>query len=110
MKIVEIICIVSNGEVRPCTKVGESEFKVENTDNPAVSRGFRFTTKPKTVKHLYSIIGINDKLEKTLIDETFDRQKADSALEAARKDFWAVQIVMDNSIIIVSKAKSVFPK
>ena len=26
----------------------------------------------------------------TFIDETFDRQKADSILEEARKDFWAV--------------------
>lgn len=62
------------------------------------------------MKHLYSIVGTDNDLKETLIDETFDRQKADSILEEAREDFWAVQIIMDDSIVLVSKAKSVFPK
>lgn len=62
------------------------------------------------MKHLYSIVGTDNNLKETLIDETVDRQKADNILKEAREDFWAVQIIMDNSIVLVSKTKSVFPK
>lgn len=62
------------------------------------------------MKHLYSIIGTNNNLEDTLINETFDREEADRIFNDAIKDFWGVQIIMDGNIILKSHSNSVFPK
>ena len=62
------------------------------------------------MKHLYSIIGTDDNMEDTLINETFNREEADRIFNDAIKDFWGVQIIMDENIILRSHSNSVFPK
>lgn len=62
------------------------------------------------MEHLYSIIGTDNNLEDTLIDETFNREEADRIFNGAIKDFWGVQIIMDENIILKSHSSSVFPK
>lgn len=62
------------------------------------------------MKHLYSIIGTDNNMEDTLINETFNREEADCIFNDAIKDFWGVQIIMDENIILKSHANSVFPK
>lgn len=62
------------------------------------------------MKHLYSIIGADNNLEDTLIDETFNKEEAERIFQEAVNDFWAVQIIMDETIILRSHSNSVFPK
>lgn len=62
------------------------------------------------MKHLYSIIGTDNNLEDTLIDETFNKEEAERIFQEAVKDFWGVQIIMDETIILRSHSNSVFPK
>ena len=52
----------------------------------------------------------DDNMEDTLINETFDREEANRIFNDAIKDFWGVQIIMDENIILKSYSNSIFPK
>lgn len=62
------------------------------------------------MKHLYSIIGTDNNLKDTLIDETFNKEEAERIFQEAVKDFWGVKIIMDEIIILKAHSNSVFPK